>query len=220
MRSIIFIVIAGFYLTGCATVARGTHDKMVVSTQPNQALVTTDKETKNSKKARQNSPELEPIYYGCPATPCEFKVPRRSEFIMTISKEGYEDVEIGVDSGISKESLNANLAGSTGIGAVTGATVGVAVASISGATAGLGVSTGVAAAAAVALPFVVISTAADGATGALLNIRPNPIVLTLPPDGTEFKPHPKVKEIRDKRAKKRAKKEKRRAAKIKASEQD
>jgi len=205
MRNFILLAIMALYLTGCATVARGTNDKMAVSTQPAGAIVTTDKETKASKKARRSSPDITPTYYGCPSTPCEFTVPRRSEFIMTISKAGYEDVEIGVDSGISKESLNANLAGSAGAGAVTGAAIGVTVASLG---VGGGSAVGLAAAVTVALPLVAATSIVDGASGALLNVRPNPVVLTLPPEGTKFEPHPRVKEIRDKRAQKAAKKNK------------
>ena len=199
MRFYLILAITSLYLSGCATVARGTHTKMVVSTQPDAASVITDKETNSSKKARKKTEGLEPVYYGCPATPCEFKVPRRSEFIMTITKNGFEDVEIGVDSGISKESLKANLAGGVGTGAAAGLTVGVLGTAFS-VGAGASATAGITAAAAVALPIVAVSTIVDGTSGALLNVRPNPVVISLPPTGTEFLPHPKVQEIRDKRA--------------------
>lgn len=206
MRFIALLIIT-IWLSGCATITRSPNDKMAVSTVPSQAVVTTDKETSESKRRRKKSPDVKPVYYGCAATPCEFKMPRRSEFIMTISKDGYEDVEIGIDNGISKKSLNANLAGSAGTGAVVGITSGAFVASFAGAlgsggAAGLGAGAGATAAAVTALPLFAASTIVDVSSGALLNLRPNPITITLPPEGTKFEPHPKVQLIRDKRASK------------------
>jgi len=119
---------------------------------------------------------------------------------MTISREGFEDVEIGVDGGIHKESLTANLSSSSGLGAVSGLAVG----SLAGALTGGGIATGAAAGAAATVTggAILVSVGIDTATGAILNLRPNPIVLTLPPIGTEFTPHPKVEKIRAKRSKK------------------
>jgi len=204
-RHLLLLVVIGFFLTGCATVARGSHDKMAISTEPSGAVVTTDKETIASQKARKKNPDLMAEYYGCAATPCEFEVPRKSEFIMMIEKTAYETVEIGIDHGIHKESLNANLAGSAGAGVAMGVGMGVAVGSIATVGSGTAVAAGATAAAAVALPLVLTSVIVDSSSGAIYNLRPNPIVLVLPPKGTEFKPHPKVKAIREKRAQKETK---------------
>jgi hypothetical protein len=171
---------------------------MVISTLPPGAVVTTDQETKDSQKLRRNGPEKQARYYGCPATPCEFKVPRKSEFILTLSKEGYENVEIGIDNGIHKESMNANLAVSAGTGAVIGVGVGT-ISSAFGATSTGAVSAGVGSAAIVALPIAAGSVLIDTSTGALFSLRPNPITIKLPPKGTTFEPHPKVELIREKR---------------------
>ena len=207
-----FLIGVSFCISGCATVARGTNDKMVIDTEPPAAIVTTDKELPKSKSARKKDPGLNPQYYGCPATPCEFKLPRRSEFIMTISKEGFEDVEIGVDYGLHKESLNANLAGS----AVTGVGIGLATGTV---VAGLMGSGGVAMGAAAATAGVMtagigaVSIGIDGATGAMMNVRPNPIFINLPPEGTVFEPHPGVEALREKRRKRDERKHKNRAKK-------
>lgn len=200
----LLLSVLGIFLSGCATVARGTTDNMAISTEPPGAEVITDKETKESRRARKTNPDLTIQYYGCAATPCEFEVPRKSEFIMTIKKDNYEPVEIGVDSGLHKESLNANLAGSTGTGIAVGVGMGLAVGSISGIGGGTAVAAGATSAAVVALPLLITSMAVDGTSGALLNLRPNPVALVLPPKGTEFEPHPKVKAIREKRIEKAA----------------
>lgn len=201
LKKLMICSICGIYLSGCATVTRGSNTKMIIDTEPPGAMVLTDKELSSSKTARKKNPDLEPQYYGCPATPCEIKMSRRSEFIMTISLDGYEDVEVGVDSGVHKESLTADVAGSTGLGA----TFGLGVGALAGGLSGGGIATGVAAGAAGIATggLLVVSVGVDAATGALLNLRPNPVVLTLPPEGTEFAPHPKVEEIRAKRAKKK-----------------
>ncbi len=106
IRNFVLYFIAAAFLTGCATVSRGTSDKLIIDTEPAGALVTTDLERPKSKFARRKDPSLPARYFGCPATPCEIKMRRRSEMILTISHKGYEPVEIGIDSGLSKESLN------------------------------------------------------------------------------------------------------------------
>lgn len=208
---IFILFVFGSSFSSCATVARGTHDNMALSTEPIAAKVTTDRETLDSIKARKKSPEMEPIFYGCASTPCEFKVPRKSEFILTIEKEGFETVEIGVDNGIHKESMNANLAGSAGVGLATGVGLGAAVGAISGVGTGTAVGAGAATTAIVALPILATSLIVDSSSGALLNLRPNPIAIVLPPKGTIFEPHPKVRAIREKRAAEAEKKAKRKS---------
>jgi hypothetical protein len=198
MLRIFILCLLALSTSACATVVRGTQDKMAISTIPPGAVVTTDQETKESLKARKKSSDLPAQFYGCPATPCEFKVPRKSEFILTLSKEGFEAVEIGIDNGIHKESMKANLAGSVSTGAVMGLGVGT-IGSALGASSASAVGAGLGATAIVALPVAGASVLIDSSTGALYNLRPNPITITLPPEGTEFEPHPKVKLIREKR---------------------
>lgn len=211
-RHLLTLVVMGYFLTGCATVARGTNDKMVLDTEPSGAVVTTDKELPKSKTARRKDPSLQAQYYGCPATPCEFKLPRRSEFIMTISKDGYEDVEIGVDYGLHKESLNANLAGSAATGAGLGLATGALAASVMG-TSGIAMGTAAAAAGVATLGIGAVALGIDGATGAMMNVRPNPIFLNLPPEGTAFEPHPGVEALREKQRKREERKRENRAKK-------
>jgi len=206
-KHLILIFLLCWTLSGCATIARGSNVDMVVDTEPQGAVVTTDLETKKSVRARLSDPSMKPEYYGCPATPCEFEMSRRSEFIMTINHPGYEPVEIGVDHSLHKESLNANVAGSTGAGVVAGATMGLAGASFASAglaTSGAVVGATAIAAASVTAGFAVIGIGVDSATGAMQNLNPNPVFLVLPPEGTKFEPDPKVQEVKNKRAAKTA----------------
>ncbi len=125
---------------------------------------------------------------------------RRSEMILTITHKGYEPVEIGIDSGLSKESLNANLLGSAGTGAALGIGGGIILAPLIGTSSAI--AGGAAVAGTMAAGVGVVSIGVDAISGAMLNLRPNPIFVKLPPKGTAFEPHAKVKTIRDKRASK------------------
>ena len=203
MRLLFVLFIAGFYLGGCATVARGSNTKMVVDTQPQGAKVYTDLETKESRRLRKSDPDLDAVFYGCPATPCEFKMPRRSLFIMTIDHPDHDPIQVGVDHSLHKESLNANLAGSTGTGAAVGVGAASFVAAIGG-TGAIGTSAGaavIAGSAAVATAGVgAVSLGVDAATGALLNLNPNPVFIALPPQDTPIEVDPKIQVVLQKRA--------------------
>jgi hypothetical protein len=59
-------------LGGCATVTRGANDTWTVNTEPAGAAVKTTNQ------------------FFCNATPCTFKMPRKSEFDVTITKAGFK----------------------------------------------------------------------------------------------------------------------------------
>ncbi len=59
-------------LGACATVTRGSSDTWTVNTTPTGAAVKTTNQ------------------FACDSTPCTFKMPRKSEFDVTISKAGYK----------------------------------------------------------------------------------------------------------------------------------
>jgi|GEM_PF-1564607 len=189
MRILIVGLLSASLLSACATVARGSNADMVIDTEPPGATVTTDLPAKGRREAGR----------GCAPTPCEFKVPRKADFLMTISKDGYEPVEIGVISRRHKESLEANLAGSgaTGLG-VGGGLAGAFIAT--GGLTGI-MTTGEILAAGAAVGGIVtvgiggVSLGVDAATGALMSPNPNPIFVELPPEGMVLEPHPTVERL-------------------------
>jgi len=83
------VILSFISLASCATLARGTSEIFHITTEPIGAKVTTSLETADSAKARKKDDSLTPIYHGCAATPCQFKVPRRSRFIARIEKDGF-----------------------------------------------------------------------------------------------------------------------------------
>lgn len=105
-RKIFTLTFAGaaFFLTGCATVTRGTNDAWVVETTPSGASV----KTSNG--------------YFCDATPCAIKMPRKSIFTAEISKPGYRSVTVSVTNRVSGGG-GAGMAGNVILGGLIGAGV-------------------------------------------------------------------------------------------------
>lgn len=68
------LIVAGLCLGlgACATVTRGASDTWTVNTEPSGAAVKTTNQ------------------FFCEATPCTFKMARKSEFDVTISKTGFK----------------------------------------------------------------------------------------------------------------------------------
>jgi len=62
------------HLSACATVSKGTHERVLFETMPPGAKVVTEVETKASKTARRKNPDLTPDFYSCEPTPCEIRL--------------------------------------------------------------------------------------------------------------------------------------------------
>ena len=90
-------------ISGCATITRGTTDVLVIESEPSGATVTTS--TGLSGK-----------------TPTSFKVSRKGGFVVKIEKEGYEPVEVQVNSKVAGSGA-AGMAGNIILGGLIGAAV-------------------------------------------------------------------------------------------------
>ncbi|WP_417468587.1 PEGA domain-containing protein [Maricaulis sp.] len=97
-------VAASFVLAGCGTITRGSNDTWVVETDPPGASVTTSNG------------------FQCASTPCALKMPRRSEFVATIERAGYETVTVNVTHQVSSAG-GASMAGNVLVGGLIGAAV-------------------------------------------------------------------------------------------------
>jgi hypothetical protein len=89
-------------LTGCATITRGTTDTWSVNTTPAGAAVHTSN------------------MFSCDQTPCTFKISRKAEFNVTITKAGYREWTGRVTHHIAT-SGGAAMAGNVLLGGVIGA---------------------------------------------------------------------------------------------------
>jgi hypothetical protein len=107
----------------CATVTRGSNDTFTVQTTPAGAAV----RTSNG--------------FACDQTPCSFKMSRRSEFAVDITKAGYKPWHGQVTNKVSGAG-GAGMAGNVIVGGIIGAGV-------------------------------------DIVSGAMLDLTPNPLVVTL-----------------------------------------
>lgn len=88
-------------LGGCATVTRGTTEQITINSEPAGA------EAKSS------------IGHACTATPCTWEVNRKSEFVVSFSKPGYEDTQVPVSTRIAGAGA-AGFAGNVLIGGLIG----------------------------------------------------------------------------------------------------
>ncbi|HVU29094.1 MAG TPA: PEGA domain-containing protein [Sphingomicrobium sp.] len=120
------VAAASVLTCGCATITRGTNQNFVVESSPSQANVTLS------------------TGQTC-ITPCTLRMKRKSEFVVTIAKNGYVTQEAHIH-GVVKGGGGAALAGNVIFGGLIGAGV-------------------------------------DTANGSLMNLKPNPLQVTLVPVG-------------------------------------
>ena len=104
MLSRFFALCAALSVAGCATVTRGTNDVLVVNSTPSGAQV---------KMSNGQS---------CTDTPCTFKLPRKSELNVLVSKENCKPQQIRVTNRVSG-SGGAAMAGNVLVGGIIGAGV-------------------------------------------------------------------------------------------------
>jgi hypothetical protein len=109
-RAALAVGTLAFLVSGCATVTRGTEDVLEVRTDPPGAQV----QTSNG--------------YSCTSTPCNLRMPRRSEFVLTATKAGCRPAQVNVthrtaDAGAAGVAGNVLVGGIIGLGvdAATGA---------------------------------------------------------------------------------------------------
>lgn len=88
-------------LGGCATVTRGTTNQITISSEPGGA------------EARSS------LGHACTATPCSWEVSRKSEFVVTFSKEGYAEMQVPVSTRIAGAGA-AGFAGNILVGGIVG----------------------------------------------------------------------------------------------------
>ena len=182
-RRLAVTAVAASSLAGCATLVRGPNTDFNIVTEPAGASVSTNLEV---VKWDQSDPE----YHACSPTPCSFEISRKSEFEVVVTLEGYHPATAPVTSGFGRGGPQSSAAG-----AVTGATGAYIVsyslisstASALSAVATAGMSSSAAsagagsAAATGAAGLGVLFLGVDLVSGAMLDLRPNPLVLVMIP---------------------------------------
>jgi hypothetical protein len=97
------LAISAVALSGCATITRGTHEALVIESEPSGAQV-----------------RLSTGFTG--TTPTSFKIPRKGDVFVTIFKEGFETVNVNVTTQIAGAGA-AGMAGNVLVGGIIGAGV-------------------------------------------------------------------------------------------------
>jgi len=120
-------------LSACATITRGTNQNFVVESSPSEAQV---------KLSTGQT---------C-VTPCTLRMKRKSEFVVTVAKDGYQTQETHVH-GVVKGGGAAGVAGNVIFGGVIGAGI-------------------------------------DASNGSMMNLKPNPLTVTLVPVASAVAPAP------------------------------
>lgn len=95
-----FVIVCGILLSNCATVTRGTVNQIQVIAEPADADARTS------------------LGHTC-RTPCTLTIDRKSEFTVTISKEGYQPASVPVATRIAGSGA-AGFAGNIIVGGIIG----------------------------------------------------------------------------------------------------
>lgn len=95
------ILCAALASTACATITRGTTQAWTVQTEPSGAAVRTT------------------AGFACDATPCTFKMARKTEFDITLTKPGYKTYTTHITNQIGGKG-GAALAGNVLVGGIIG----------------------------------------------------------------------------------------------------
>ena len=187
LASTILVAMMAIMLASCATATRGSHTIFKVETVPEGAKVVTDLVYKGDPEDIEGAKPGETIYYGCESTPCGIKLPRRSDFNIMILKDGFQPATTAVFK--ERNKMQARKSETTGLGVMaTGVAIG-GVATVSAVAEATIISELLFPAAATAPAFVILAmpvagavTGVDLASGALIDLRPNPLQLELKPE--------------------------------------
>jgi hypothetical protein len=123
---LLVVIAAAAAVSGCATITRGTTDSWTINTTPSGAAVKTSSG------------------FACEATPCTFRMQRKEEFDVTVTKAGFKTWTGRVTH---------HMAGAGGAGFLGNALVGG-----------------------------IIGAGVDASSGAMLDLAPNPLNVTLEKD--------------------------------------
>lgn len=85
------LFIFGSSLSGCATATRGTHEMVMVNSEPPGAKAISDIQSNQAKNTING-------YIGCEPTPCGLNISRKAAPVITVSKDGYDPIKFKIIS--------------------------------------------------------------------------------------------------------------------------
>ena len=173
-----------FLITACATATRGTHEMVRVNSVPEGASAISNLKAPRLQTFQDGT--MSP-FYGCAPTPCGINLPRKSDPVVEVSKDGHESIKFKIVS--TWETASASVPP----GAIVSGTprkshviagkpdalkrIPIQGASITGGLVTLGAG-----------------SVLDYASGANLSLSPNPVTVKLVETGATFSPPEDVEE--------------------------
>jgi len=88
---LILVCTLTFLTTACATATRGTHEMVMVNSEPPGARAISDISSNSSKNSING-------YIGCEPTPCGLNISRKKAPVITIEKDGYQSIKFKIVS--------------------------------------------------------------------------------------------------------------------------
>lgn len=98
-RQLLLSLGLGIMVSGCATATRGTHEMVVINSEPPGARAISNIPNTTEKNNLDG-------FYGCKPTPCGINFSRRAEPVISIEKEGYKDIKFKIISSIATSSTS------------------------------------------------------------------------------------------------------------------
>lgn len=166
-----------FWLTtACATATRGTHEMVRVISVPEGAVAISNLKAPRTQTFNDGTSS---DYYGCAPTPCGINLPRKSDPVIHVAKDGYESIKFKVvstwETGSASVAPGAIVSGTpTRSHVIAGQPDALKRIPIQGASITGGLFT------------LGAGSVLDYAVGANLSLSPNPVTVKLVPEGETF----------------------------------
>jgi hypothetical protein len=92
MKLSVLIILATLPLfSACATATRGTHERVMINSEPVGATALSDIASQNAKNTIDG-------FIGCEPTPCGLNISRKAAPVITVSKDGYQPIKFKIIS--------------------------------------------------------------------------------------------------------------------------
>jgi len=85
------LCLSALILSGCATATRGTHERVMINSEPIGAQALWNIPSNSAKNTIEG-------FIGCDPTPCGLNLPRKSAPVITVSKDGYQAIKFKIVS--------------------------------------------------------------------------------------------------------------------------
>ena len=86
-------LVALLSLSACATATRGTHERVMINSEPAGAAAITDLKA-SAKQSFEDGTTSD--FYGCSPTPCSINLPRKSSPVVDMTLDGHQPIKFKI----------------------------------------------------------------------------------------------------------------------------